>query len=45
MTSKLDREITRKAVRALDDDRPNSVAGDPVKHGRETGPRRVIIGA
>ena len=45
MAGELDGQITGEAVRALDNDRPDPIAGDPLQHGQEAGALGHRIGA
>ena len=37
MAGELDGQITSEAIGALDNDRPDAIAGDPLQHGQEAG--------
>ena len=45
VAGELDGQVTSKAIRALDDDRPDPIAGDPLQHGQEAGALGHGIGA
>jgi hypothetical protein len=37
MAGELHRQVTSKTVRALDQDNPDAIAGDPLQHSQEAG--------